>query len=70
MLRTLEVPLLVTQGRADTAVLPAMAEHIRATCPVAKVSWYDGVTHLPYLEEPERFNRELAELTRRAHGRR
>jgi non-heme chloroperoxidase len=69
VLRTLEVPLLVTQGRADTVVLPAMAEHIRATCPVAKVSWYSGVAHLPQLEEPERFNRELAELTRRAHGR-
>ena len=33
VLRTLEVPLLVTQGRADTVVLPAMAEHILATCP-------------------------------------
>jgi non-heme chloroperoxidase len=69
VLRALEVPLLVTQGRADTAVLPAMAEHIRATCPTAEVSWYQGVAHLPHIEEPERFNRELAELTRRAHGR-
>ena len=47
-------------------VLPAMAEHVLATCPVAEASWYDGVGHMPHLEEPERFNRELAELTRRA----
>ena len=65
VLRALEVPLLVTQGRADTVVLPAMAEHVLATCPTAEASWYDGVGHVPFLEEPERFNRELAELTRR-----
>jgi pimeloyl-ACP methyl ester carboxylesterase len=68
VLRALEVPLLVTQGHADTVVLPAMAEHILATCPTAEASWYDGVGHVPHLEEPERFNRELAELTRRVRG--
>jgi non-heme chloroperoxidase len=68
VLRSLEVPLLVTQGRADTVVLPAMAEHVLATCPTAEASWYDGVGHVPHLEEPERFNRELAELSRRVHA--
>jgi non-heme chloroperoxidase len=65
VLRALDVPLLVTHGRADTVVLPAMAEHVLATCPTAEASWYDGVGHAPFLEEPERFNRELAALTRR-----
>jgi pimeloyl-ACP methyl ester carboxylesterase len=65
VLRALEVPLLVTHGRADTIALPAMAGHILATGPTAEASWYDGVGHAPHLEEPERFNRELAELTRR-----
>ena len=65
VVRALEVPLLVTQGRADSVVLPAMAEHVLATCPTAEASWYEGVGHVPHLEEPERFNRELAELTRR-----
>jgi non-heme chloroperoxidase len=68
VLRTLEVPLLVTQGRADTVVLPAMAEHILATCPTAEASWYDGVGHTPHLEAPDRFNRELAALARRARA--
>jgi non-heme chloroperoxidase len=65
VLRALRVPLLVSHGRADTVVLPAMAEHVLATCPTAEASWYDGVGHTPFLEEPERFNRELAALTRR-----
>ena len=68
VLRTLEVPVLVTQGRADSVVLPAMAEHLLAACPAAEASWYDGVGHVPHLEEPERFNHELAELTRRARA--
>jgi pimeloyl-ACP methyl ester carboxylesterase len=68
VLRALEVPLLVTQGMADTVVLPAMAEHVLATCPTAEASWYEGVGHVPHLEEPERFNRELAGLTRRVRA--
>jgi non-heme chloroperoxidase len=68
VLRALEVPLQVTHGRADTVVLPAMAEHVLAVCPTAEVSWYDG-GHLPFLEEPDRFNRELAALTRRTQKR-
>ena len=68
VLRDLEVPLLVTQGRSDTVVLPAMAEHVLATCPTAEASWYNGVGHVPHLEDPERFNRELAALARRVRG--
>jgi non-heme chloroperoxidase len=65
VLPSVRVPLLVTQGRADTLVLPAMAEHVLATCAAAEASWYDGVGHTTFLEAPERFNRELAALTRR-----
>jgi len=68
VLRALNVPLLVTQGRKDTVVLPAMAEHVLATCPTAEASWYDGVGHAPHLEEPKRFNGELAELARRVYA--
>ena len=64
VLATLTVPLLVTQGQADTVVLPAMAEHVLATCPTAQASSYDGVGHMPHLEDPVRYNHELAELTR------
>ena len=60
------MPLLVSQGRADTIVLPAMAEHILAVCPTAQASWYDDAAHVPHLEDPERFNRELAQFVDRA----
>jgi non-heme chloroperoxidase len=65
VLGALDVPLLFSHGRDDTVVLPAMAEHVLAVCPTAEASWYDGVGHVPHLEAPERFNRELAELARR-----
>jgi non-heme chloroperoxidase len=62
VLRSLQVPLLVAHGRQDYVVLPAMAEHVLETCPKATASWYDDVGHAPFLEDPARFNRELAEL--------
>jgi non-heme chloroperoxidase len=45
-----------------------MAEHVLATCASAEGSWYEGVGHVPHLEEPERFNSELATLTRRVRA--
>jgi len=62
VLRSLRVPLLVAHGRQDYVVLPTMAEHVLETCPKATASWYDDVGHAPFLEDPARFNRELAEL--------
>ena len=56
------VPVLVTHGREDVTVLPAMAEHILATCPTAAAAWYGGVAHAPFIEDPIRFNAELAEF--------
>ena len=67
VLAEMNVPVLVTQGKDDIVVLPAMAEHILKVCPTAKVSWYDGVGHIPFMEEPERFNRELCEFRRGNH---
>jgi pimeloyl-ACP methyl ester carboxylesterase len=68
VLATLTVPVLVTQGREDIVVLPTMAEHILSTCPTATASWYEEVGHAPFLEDPERFNRELANFTRRVNA--
>jgi non-heme chloroperoxidase len=65
VVRELRVPLLVSHGRADPVWLPAMAEHILSTAPGSEASWYEGVGHAPHLEEPERFNRELAALATR-----
>lgn len=66
-IEALSIPVLVTQGRDDAVVLPAGAQYILDHCPTAEPSWYDGVGHAPFLENPTRFNEELAELTRRCH---
>jgi non-heme chloroperoxidase len=58
------VPVLVTHGRDDVIVLPSMAEHTLTACPAATVSWYDGIGHMPFWEASDRFDRELADLTR------
>ena len=65
VLSNLSVPVLVTHGSSDAIVLPSMAEHVLDLCPTAEPSWYEGVGHLPFLEEPSRFNRELAEFAAR-----
>lgn len=65
VLSELSVPVLVTHGRSDAIVLPSMAEHVLDICRTAEPSWYEGVGHMPFLEAPARFNRELAEFASR-----
>ena len=62
VLSRLSVPVLVTHGRADAIVLPSMAEHVIEVCGTARASWYEDVGHLPFLEDSDRFDRELAEF--------
>lgn len=64
VLRGLRLPVLITQGRLDTMVLPAMAELIQGHCAQARLSWYADCAHGPFLEDPARFNRELADFVR------
>jgi non-heme chloroperoxidase len=64
----LTVPVLATHGRSDIVVLPAMSEHILEHCKAAQVSWFNGVGHAPFLEEPDRFNQELIAFAGWANG--
>ena len=66
VLSGLSIPVLVTHGRADAIVLPSMAEHVLAVCPTARASWYEGVGHLPFVEDAARFDRELRGFARYA----
>ena len=68
VLSEMSIPVLVTHGDQDTVVLPSMAQHVLKVCPTAEASWYEGVGHAPFLEAPERFNRELADFTRRVNA--
>jgi non-heme chloroperoxidase len=59
LLRSVTLPVLVSQGELDTITRRAAAAHIVSCCPDSSESVYEGVGHMPFLEEAERFNREL-----------
>ncbi len=58
------------RAEADSVVLPAMAEHVLATCPTVRGllvrRWRRS--RAPPRGRPKRFNRELAAFTRRAQA--
>jgi pimeloyl-ACP methyl ester carboxylesterase len=66
LLSTLQVPVLVSQGAEDRVTTRAAAEHILGCCPTARLSLYEGVGHSPFLEDPDRFSRELGQFAREA----
>lgn len=66
VLLRLSVPVLVSHGLDDAIVRPSMAEHVLGVCKTARASWYEGIGHLPFLEDPSRFDRELREFAGRA----
>lgn len=66
VLATLRQSVLMSQGRADTVILPAMGEHILQICRTSSASWYSEVGHAPFIEDASRFNRELADFVRGA----
>jgi non-heme chloroperoxidase len=68
ILERITAPVLVSHGRSDTLVLPAMAEYILNHCKTAQASWYEGVGHTPFLEEPLGFNIQLKRFAASAHS--
>ncbi len=68
IMKTINVPVLVTQGAHDTLVLPGLADVTATAIPDAKLSLYADAGHAPFAEEPERFNRELAEFVVRCNS--
>lgn len=62
VLSRLSMPVLVSHGREDAIVLPSMAEHVLEICKTARPSWYEGTGHMPFVEDANRFDRELAEF--------
>ncbi len=64
VLSRVKVPVLVTQGREDQLVLPAMSEHTLSVVKHAKAVFYDSVGHSSFYEVPDRFNADLAAFVR------
>jgi pimeloyl-ACP methyl ester carboxylesterase len=70
VLAKLSVPVLITHGLAETVALPIAAQYALNSCPTATGSFYEGVGHAPFVEAPERFNRELAAFASSAQAKR
>jgi pimeloyl-ACP methyl ester carboxylesterase len=68
ILRAVTVPVLISQGAEDAVVLAAHTAHLQSCIPGARASFYAGVGHSPFFEDPSRFNRELAAFARQHAG--
>lgn len=69
LLPGLRLPVLVVHGGKDEIVLPAAGRFTAAAVPGAALSLYEEIGHAPFIEDAERFNRELAEFVRAAAAR-
>lgn len=56
----LSVPVLVSHGTADRAMLPRNGEFTLGAIRGARASWYEGGGHMLFWENAARFNAELA----------
>jgi non-heme chloroperoxidase len=56
----LNLPVLITMGSNDVAQSPDAYARLKAALPKAQYSVFDGMGHLPFAQDPARFNRELA----------
>jgi pimeloyl-ACP methyl ester carboxylesterase len=59
-LRAIRVPVLLIHGEQDRVFLPASSEWAATVIPDARLSTYSKEGHMPFWEDPERFNAELA----------
>lgn len=65
-LKAVKVPVLVTHGTEDQVCLLALGKYVASTVPNAQASYYEGAGHSTFWEEPERFNKELAQFASKA----
>jgi non-heme chloroperoxidase len=64
VLAKLSKPALFTHGTADTVIMPRMSEEAAAIAPNARISWYEGAGHMPFIEDQTRFDSELASFAK------
>jgi pimeloyl-ACP methyl ester carboxylesterase len=57
------LPVWIPHGDADAIIRLIAAQEMAETFPQARLSVYEGIGHTPFVEAPERFNRELFAFT-------
>jgi len=66
--KKLKIPVLVTHGTKDDLIKIDAARYSASVIPGAKLSVYENVGHAAFLEQPDRFNQELAAFVLKANG--
>ena len=69
VLKNTKLPVLVTHGAEDKAVIVEVGRYTAAMVPGAALSVYQGIGHSPFWEDAPRFNRELAAFVLAANKR-
>jgi pimeloyl-ACP methyl ester carboxylesterase len=64
VLARIKVPTLVVHGARDRIVRVSAAQHTAANVAGAKLLLYSRAGHAPHVDEPARFNRDLADFIR------
>jgi pimeloyl-ACP methyl ester carboxylesterase len=62
-----KLPMLITMGSRDIDQSPDAYARLKAALPKAKYSVYEGMGHLPFAQDPARFNTELAAFVKAAN---
>lgn len=62
----LDLPVLVAHGSEDRITPRRAGEHIHAIVKGSRLSLYEATGHCPFMEQPARFNAELAAFVRDA----
>lgn len=62
LLAALDVPVLLLHGTADSVVDVSAAKHAESLLPRVHASYWDGVDHGPFVEDPERFVTEVSDF--------
>jgi len=62
--RAIDIPVLFTHGLHDPIAPVAAAQHGHAITPNSRLSIFENAGHAPFMEDPGRFNRELADFVR------
>jgi pimeloyl-ACP methyl ester carboxylesterase len=64
VMRGIDVPTLLVWGTRDRLVYFSSAQRMLATIPGARLVTIEGVGHLPYEEQPEKFNAAVSAFLR------
>jgi non-heme chloroperoxidase len=64
LLETLDLPTLVVHGGEDRVVRVSSSEHVVELVPEARLLVYEGAGHAAFLDDPQRFDGDLADFAR------